>query len=242
MKGIILAAGRGSRMGAATDNMPKCMTEFRGKTLLDWQLEALETGGVDELAIVRGYLAETFVQAVRYFDNPRWAGSNMVASALSASSWLENDTCVLSYSDIVYTSRVVQRVCDSEGDIVISYDPNWLPLWSARFENPLSDAETFEIDHNGRLLEIGNRTDDAKNIQGQFMGIVRTTPKGWKEMSTYLASCATEEVDRMDMTSLLARLIKSGVRINTVAIDDEWFEFDSVSDLHLYERQDTKNV
>ncbi len=35
MKAIILAAGRGSRMGMLTDAQPKCMTLLRGKSLLD---------------------------------------------------------------------------------------------------------------------------------------------------------------------------------------------------------------
>lgn len=242
MKGIILAAGRGSRMGSATDKMPKCKTEFRGKPLLHWQLQALEEGGVGELAIVRGYLAETFRESVRYFENLRWADSNMVVSALSANEWLESDTCILSYSDIIYSSDVVKRVSECSAEIVISYDPNWLSLWQERFENPLDDAETFLLNDEGYLREIGNRTDDIENIQGQFMGLIKTTPKGWRDMARYLASCSSGDVDRMDMTSLLARLIAEGVKIAAVPIIDPWYEFDSLSDLQLYERQDAANV
>ena len=34
MKGIILAAGRGSRMGTLTKNLPKCRTRLHGKELI----------------------------------------------------------------------------------------------------------------------------------------------------------------------------------------------------------------
>ena len=41
MRAIILAAGRGSRMGDLTEEYPKCLTQFAGRTLLEWQLSAM---------------------------------------------------------------------------------------------------------------------------------------------------------------------------------------------------------
>ena len=59
MKAVILAAGRGSRMGGRTEAKPKCLSVLAGKTLLDWQLEALRAAGIGDIGIVRGYLGET---------------------------------------------------------------------------------------------------------------------------------------------------------------------------------------
>ena len=59
-KAIILAIGRGSRMGDMTSLMPKCRTLFKGKDLIEWQIESLNNKFIDELAIVTGYLSETF--------------------------------------------------------------------------------------------------------------------------------------------------------------------------------------
>ena len=107
MKGIILAAGRGSRMGALTNELPKCRTLLHGKELIQWQLDALNVALIDEIAIIRGYLSETFDFDLTYFENKRWSKTNMVSSLLAASSWLESDTCITSYSDIVYSSDAV---------------------------------------------------------------------------------------------------------------------------------------
>ena len=57
--GIILAAGRGSRMGGATSNQTKCMTEISGKSLLQWQIESFEAAGINDIAVVTGYLSST---------------------------------------------------------------------------------------------------------------------------------------------------------------------------------------
>jgi L-glutamine-phosphate cytidylyltransferase len=233
MKGIILAAGRGSRMGTLTNNLPKCRTRLHGKELIQWQLDAMEEASIQEISIVCGYLAETFDFDVTYFENERWSQTNMVMSLVAAKEWLETDTCITSYSDIVYSSDAVTKLLNFPGDIVITYDPNWSDLWLMRFDNPLSDAETFRLDGD-RVIEIGRRASSIKEIEGQYMGLVKYTPVGWVKVNEYLKKLNQEEVDKLDVTKLLQGLIDSDVVVNAVAISDQWFEVDSESDLNVY--------
>jgi L-glutamine-phosphate cytidylyltransferase len=233
MKGIILAAGRGSRMGALTHGQPKCRTVLHGKELIQWQLDALGRASIEKIAIVRGYLAETFDFDLTYFENNRWSETNMVMSMNAAREWLESDTCITSYSDIVYSSDAVKRLIDADGDVVMTYDPNWRDLWSMRFEDPLLDAETFRLEGN-RVIEIGNRASSIEEIEGQYMGLVKYTPKGWAQVSEYLKIFRQDELDQLDMTKLLQGVIDSGVVVNGVPVQDKWFEVDSESDLNVY--------
>ena len=53
MKAIILAAGRGKRLGALTDDRPKCLVSLQGQPLLSYQVRALRQGGCDEIGLVR---------------------------------------------------------------------------------------------------------------------------------------------------------------------------------------------
>ena len=173
MRAIILAAGRGSRMGDLTDEHPKCLTQFAGRTLLEWQLSALRAAGIQDIAVVRGYRAETINPGgCIWFENPDWAKTNMVSTLACASQWLERDDCIVSYSDIVYHPEILQRLILHPGEVVISYDRQWLPLWSERFENPLMDAETFRLRQNGALESIGDRAQAVSDIQGQYMGLL----------------------------------------------------------------------
>ena len=55
MKAIILAAGRGSRMGGLTDTQPKGLVSLRGKPLLEWRLASLRAAGIHEIALITGY-------------------------------------------------------------------------------------------------------------------------------------------------------------------------------------------
>jgi choline kinase len=233
MRGIILAAGRGSRMGDLTNNLPKCRTLLHGKELIQWQLDAMKRASIKEISIVRGYLPETFDFNVTYFENKRWSHSNMVTSLISASKWLEKSTCITSYSDIVYSVDTITKLINFSGDIVITYDPNWSELWQMRFDNPLSDAENFRLDGD-RLIEIGLKASSIEEIEGQYMGLLKFTPQGWLKVKEYLAGLSQKEIDNIDITNLLRRLIKVGIVINAVAITDKWFEVDSESDLKIY--------
>ena len=234
MKGIILAAGRGSRLAPLTENQPKCFTKLRGKPLIEWQLHALRAAGIQDIAVVTGYQSHCFRYDLTYFFNDQWSESNMVTSLVSASSWLENETCIVSYSDIVYSTGVVRSLQSTTGDIVISYDPNWLELWQLRFENPLDDAESFRVT-NGQLLEIGAHPESLEQVEGQYMGLLKITAEGWHQISGCLASLPIREQQRLDMTGLLQKMLTQGAIIKAVPIEDRWFEVDSVSDLACYE-------
>jgi choline kinase len=236
MRGIVLAAGRGSRMGSATQDQPKCLTALFGKTLLDWQLEALRGAGIQEIAVVRGYRGTLLTrQGIHSFENPRWADTNRVMSLACASTWLASDVCVVSYSDIVYPASTVQLLGQADGDIAITYSLGWRRLWEARFGDPLADAETFRVDGSGRLLEIGARPTTLDEVQGQYMGLLRFTPRGWAHVREVLASLDSLAQDRLDMTSLLGHLLRRGCEIAAVPTADNWYEVDSQSDLELYQ-------
>jgi len=234
MKAIILAAGRGSRMKGLTEKHPKCMLTVAGKSLLQRQMDSLQKAGIKDISIVRGYRASDLSPFGSFhFENKRWQETNMVISLACASAWLEQDSCIVSYSDIIYHPEPIEALIASEGDIVIAYDVNWLELWNARFDDPLSDAETFITDNEGRLLEIGERTKSVEEIKGQYMGILKITPKGWRQITNYLETLPSDQQDKLDVTALLQRLLKTGIRIETVPTREPWFEIDSESDLEF---------
>lgn len=235
MKAIVLAAGRGSRMGSLTEDSPKCMVELAGKPLLHWQLEALKHPQIEKVGIIKGYLKESLsLTGIEEFVNEKWHETNMVMTLMEAEPWLQADTCIVSYSDIVYPPDTVERLIEAEGDIVITYDRLWLALWEARFENPLFDAESFQVNEQGFLQEIGNKVDDLHVIKGQYMGLLRFTPKGWIAVKKYLESVNKEVLNKMDMTSLLQELLLRGIAIQTVPVDGQWCEVDNEHDLNLY--------
>lgn len=235
MKGLILAAGRGSRMGALTDAKPKCLVEIGGRSLLDRQIAALKAAGCAEIGIVQGWQGHMLAQqGLALFANPHWQTTNMVRSLECAAAWLRADICLVSYSDIFYPAAAAAKLAACDAPLAIAYDPHWLTLWQQRFADPLADAETFRCGADGQLLEIGGKTKNAAEIQGQYMGLLRFAPAGWAVVAAYLAALPAAAADRLDMTGLLKALLAQGTAIQTVAVDGPWGEVDSASDLELY--------
>lgn len=237
MRGIILAAGRGSRMGSMTDVLPKCLTRLMGRPLLDWQLWALREAGVDDVTVIRGYRRECLPgpgYATR--DNEDWASTNMVATLACATDLLEAEPVIVSYGDIVYRPEHVRALQGAEDPIAITYDEQWRGLWDARFEHPEDDAESF-VQRDGRLVEIGGRPRQLDEVRGQYMGLLRFTPEGWAEVRDCLAELDTQRRAKIDMTSLLRALLERDVRIGAVPVQGGWCEVDNAEDVALYERR-----
>jgi choline kinase len=239
MKAIILAAGRGSRMKNLTEERPKCLVKLRGKALLDWQLEALHAAGITEIAIVTGYKRELLAdRGLTEFHNARWAETNMVTSLACAQDWLHAEPCIVSYSDIFYSPVAVQSLMTSTASLAVTYDPKWLELWTHRFGNPLLDAETFQITADRYLTTIGDRPGTINEVQGQYMGLLRFTPKGWAEVFQIRSLITQKERDKMHMTGTLKKVIEAGrIQIEALPYEGVWGEVDSVDDLVMYDKQ-----
>jgi L-glutamine-phosphate cytidylyltransferase len=237
MRAVILAAGRGSRMGHLGKDRPKCLVEFEGKPLIERQIAALRRGGVDEIGVVRGYRAEMIdFPGLSYFANERWAETNMVMSLAAAASWLRSGPVIVSYADIFYRSELVRGLAAASGELVISYDRAWRRLWTRRFADPLADAETFRINATGQLLEIGGRTTRIEDIEGQYMGLLKFTPPAWSAVEALLRTLDASIRDRLDVTGLLRRLLTAKeLPIGTFGTDGQWGEIDNPDDVVLYQ-------
>ncbi|MCY4334697.1 MAG: phosphocholine cytidylyltransferase family protein [Litoreibacter sp.] len=237
MKAIILAAGRGSRMKSMTAANPKCLVELHGKPLLEHQLSSLRGAGISEIAIVTGYRADMLRgRATHEFHNPRWAETNMVSSLAVAAEWLDEEACIVSYSDIFYEPLAVKSLMKCDADLAITFDPNWERLWTDRFGDPLLDAETFRKAESGVLLEIGQKPKKTLEVEGQYMGLLRFSPAGWAEMQSIRQGLPDAQRDQLDMTSALQAVLENGkVPIQTVPYDGTWGEIDSAEDLAVYQ-------
>ena len=237
MKAIILAAGRGSRMNMLTINKPKCMIKLKNKPLLHYQIEALQSAGIKDIGIVCGYKKEkiTHHAITKKFENTMWESSNMVRSLMSATAWLEHDTCIISYSDIFYDTHAVNLLIAADAAITITYDSNFKKLWSLRFDQPLSDLETFQINSASILTDIGNRAKSWEEVQGQYMGLLKFNPRGWRIAISALNSFDEQQVNCLDLTGLLKHLVHSHEKIQAIPFSGIWGEVDHPSDLALYE-------
>ncbi|NBK78426.1 phosphocholine cytidylyltransferase family protein [bacterium D16-76] len=239
MKVIILAAGRGSRLGERTKDRPKCMCMLKGRTLLDRCLEALGQAGIakKEVGIVTGYKNGMFtVPEVAYFHNEVWEQTNMFYSLTMAKEWLKQEPCIVCYSDIVFSPLAIRALADCDAPLAITSYTGFWELWETRMENPLEDLETFRTDSGGRLVEIGKKPSTREDIQGQFMGLLRFTPESWGWVEKTVQEPLAKPVGKLDMTTLLQELVGRGYPVQAIPTSWLWLECDSENDIDVYEQ------
>src|SRR3954464_13453545 len=84
MRGIILAAGKGSRLNGTIGDKPKCLLRVGGKTLVERQIETLRAVGITDIAVVVGCQAESVRHScgarITYIENSRFAQTNSLYS------------------------------------------------------------------------------------------------------------------------------------------------------------------
>src|SRR3954464_5828341 len=118
MKAIILSAGQGSRLGHMVDDRPKCLIDFNGRTLLDRQLDALETNGVHEAVVVTGFHDELVGEAiarrsggpaVRTIFSPFYKVADNTGGHYMADGELSGD-CLVWNGDTLVSNALMARV------------------------------------------------------------------------------------------------------------------------------------
>ena len=238
-KVILLVAGEGKRLRPYTLDRPKCMVEIDGISLIDRQLSILKSVGLNNIVMVGGYKIEMLKQyGIKLINNPRYYETNMLWTLFCAEDELEGDV-IVSYGDIVYSREILKSLLKSTADIAVTIDKEWESYWQARNEDPLDDAETLKLREDGTIGEIGQKPKSLNEIEGQYMGLMKFSANGVKQIKEIFNSAIKDkkvlgkEVENAYMTDLLQAVINSERQITAVPIFGEWIEIDTVNDLEL---------
>lgn len=95
-RAIFIAAGFGSRLVPITFNTPKPLVRVHGVRIIDHLIDACLAAGINEIYIVRGYLAEQFDQLlykypmIKFLENPVYNEANNISSSFVARYMLSN--------------------------------------------------------------------------------------------------------------------------------------------------------
>jgi choline kinase len=237
-KAILLVAGEGTRLRPYTLDRPKCMVEVDGISLLDRHLSVLRSDvRIKQMLMIGGYRADMLARpGVALKLNPRFSETNMVWTLFCAEEDLSGNV-VICYGDIVYSPHILQALLDCDADIAITVDKDWESYWRARNEDPMSDAETLKLNPDGSVYELGRKPYSLDDIEGQYMGLIKLSPRGAEILRKVFHTAKAEgelggkAIEKAYMTDLLQAVIDAGYTLQSVPIHGGWVEVDTVSDL-----------
>lgn len=239
MRAIILAAGEGRRLRPLTLDRPKCLVEYGGKPILDYQLETMKTCGLSDILMIKGYCADSLKRpGVKEVINPRFDSTNMVYTFFCAEPYFDEEI-VMSYGDIIYGRDILEPLLQAKDDFAVAVSMNWRELWSKRMPDPLADAETMKMSPQGNIIELGKKPKSYSEIEGQYMGLWKAKPKMMQEIKKIYHSLDKNAIydgksyENMYMTSFIQILIDRGFPVKAVKVTGDWLEVDQAEDLKV---------
>ncbi|WP_440677305.1 NTP transferase domain-containing protein [Candidatus Pelagibacter sp. HIMB1587] len=238
LNGLILAAGRGRRLKGI--DYPKSLIKINNKkTLIDNIINVFEKNNITNINVITGYKKNKIKihlkkKNIKYFNNPKWMKSNMVASLLTADKILSKNYTIISYSDIFYSKSAVALLLKNKYDISITSFVNWKKIWKKRFKNPLIDAETFNYDKHLFLTEIGNKPKKMSEIKGQYMGLIGISPTSWKKIKFFIKKETSINVNKISFTELLSKYLRKNPKsIKVLKYKGNFMEIDFKKDFQI---------
>ena len=172
MKGVILAAGKGSRLNGTAGDKPKCLVEVGGLTLLERQIRTLELAGIDEIVVVVGCQADR-VRAVggprvEYVENARFSETNSLYSLWTARALLYKGFVVLN-CDVLFHPALLD-------DLLLTHQDAALLIQHRHAGDPPYGDEEMKVRvRSGRVVDMSKSMEPAQ-ADGENLGIVKFGP------------------------------------------------------------------
>jgi len=231
---VILAAGRGSRLEVITDEIPKCLVEVDGRSLLERMLDQLESIGIETVIIVVGYRAESIHErigetwgkmSIQYVLNTAWANTNNILSLFLAIDYL-NFSFLLLESDLIL-----------DDDALAEFGPfNGIGIES--FKGHM-DGTVVSLSDSGNLSRMylnssPDRPKDASNLY-KTVNIYSFNIKSFKEFVVPILKdiVHTGRLDVYYEIAFAVAIERKFVSFRTIDFESyKWVEIDNVSDLN----------
>lgn len=230
---IILSAGQGSRLLPVTENLPKCLIPFAGKSLLRWQVEALAANGVTDIAVVTGFRTEQ-VEAelatiegvsIRALFNPFYHVADNLGSCWMAREAMVGDFIILNGDTLVSPEIVARLIQQAAKPITVTVDVK-----------PAYDADDMKVQRAGdRLLAIG-KTLTADQANAESIGMLAFTGDGGARFRTQVETMMRTSAGVKNWYLKAIDLLAPEAIVGTVSIEGlNWAEVDFPDDLPIAE-------
>lgn len=230
-KAIILSAGQGSRLLPLTSDMPKCMIDFNGRTLIEWQIEALKANGIRHISVVTGFRTQrveshlagiTGVEIETIF-NPFFQVADNLGTCWIAREAMNQDFIILNGDTIVSDEIVAKLIDGARWPITVTIDVK-----------DSYDEDDMKVHREGeKLMSIGKRLgDDVANAESIGMLAFRGEGPATFRAQVEKMMRTPEGVERWYLRAI--DMLAMEQEIGTVSIHGlQWAEVDFPQDVEI---------
>lgn len=237
MQAIIMAAGKGSRLGRLTEDKPKSLLEIKGKTLLDININMLHRYGIWDITIITGFQDKKVIEATKGIPgitliyNPFYEFTNVIGSYFMGMNRLYNDFIYL-HADTICDIGIFAELLNAAGDIVLPVDTK--PC----------DEEAMKVrTEKGKIIEI-TKEMTVEAAEGEFIGIAKIKKNVIEDLNLSAVGVLRDKIFTsyfegalqrvLDMKKYDVRMIRTNGRF--------WGEVDFLEDYQKAEKNISSNL
>ncbi len=227
MQAMIMAAGKGSRLGKITEGKPKSFAEIKGKKLIEYNLQLLKKYGINEIFIVIGYCCEAFekltedMEDVHLIYNPFYEMMNVLGSFYMGMDYLKDDFVYLHADTLcepLIFERLVYMPLDADAVLPVDFSP--------------CNEEAMKVKtREGSIVKITKQMP-VEEAEGEFIGMAAFRKELLPALRAKTKSLLQEKKFSEYFESAVQRLIdEEHYRIKAVSTAGAfWTEIDFAED------------
>ena len=235
LKGLILAAGKSTRMRELSRARPKALIEADGRPIIEYVLAGMREAGINRITVVTGYFAEqveeylggchrdeTAVSCVRQKDiDGTGSAVNVARDSIGRSPFL------LCFADIFTEPDNFVRMAKDFGqrpcDVLVGV--KWV-------EDPYRGAAVY-LSEDDSVLEIIEKPDrGTSSTHWDSAGMYAFSPK----VFDYTANLKPSARGEFELPDAVTAMIADGLAVRAFKLGPPCFNVDSPEDIETAER------
>lgn len=228
MKAVIIAAGRGERLGRLTSHIPKPLVTLKKYSLIEYVITSCNKAGINDFVIVTGYKGELIQRKlgegkelgvnIEYVSNSQWQKGN-ATSLIAARERLQDDkNFILSMSDHIYNEALIFKALTGYNDKpMVCVDRNPVHV------KDIEDATKVMVRLDGSVKDIGKEIVEWNHIDtGVFI------------LPSNVFQVLDETVS--EISKLMMMLIEAKQLVSCDVTEIPWLDVDTLQDLSYARR------
>jgi len=222
MDALILAAGRGTRMGGI--DRPKCLLDLGGISILKYQIECLKNAGINKIFIVTGYNSEQIHSHLNddfnYLHNVEFATTNNLYSVWTARNSLDDDFICI-YGDLLFDKKILDNCIQDINDICLVVEKN-------------TRRETMKVKIKNDVIVELNKNIPENDADGNFIGMAKFRRPIIPLFFTKISRLVKNNNFDSYYTAAIELMIKDNKKINYVETNNfSWMDIDEQDEFQV---------
>ncbi|OGW74678.1 MAG: hypothetical protein A2Z72_05375 [Omnitrophica bacterium RBG_13_46_9] len=248
VKAIIPAAGSkiDNSLKGLLEDRPLAMLDINGKTLIQRNIETLNTVGIRDIKVITGYKRENVeVEGAATVANTEYNSKGIMHSIMKGVDDIAERN-IIAYSDIIFDQELIRKLLRKYEDFVLVVDGTYKKTHIRNKElelvktdrSPLDGVRTIDVNRCNRILDIGKDLNENE-AHYEFIGLASLSDKGMRFFSKEFKNAKKNRsrtaskknaVESFSLAEFVHYMIRKGYHISAYEVSGGWMEVHNFSD------------